>query len=710
MSRRKVVYLALGSRRIDAALRLTAQAADDGAEVTLVVLDRPAWAGVDAPAGVDLRRLPDERAVAGLLRDDGVLPSGAVLVAGDAPALVPAWDVARRRPDISVGIEPDATAGRRPRPADLVVVTPWYPGPNDDFAGAFVRATTDAVRPGRGAVSTVHSEGWFYPRAEASPDAVDTVSDRFTAGPGLFVVRDTPQGELCRVAVPSLTTGGYPQWIDAHVRAVRAVLPTGRIEAPVVHAHTGLYGGAVAAALARPEARVVVTEHATFLPRVLGKAGVRRRYAAMLDRADVVLCVGAGLRDYLRTEFPRHAGKFEVVPNPIDFDGFAVRPSPVTELNRWLYVGRLIEHKGVRLLLEAFAVAAAEEPARTLTLVGSGPLADDLARRAAELGLADRVRLLPPVRPDQVAGLMHDHDLLVHLSTKETFGMTVVEAVGTGLPVLVAGSDGPRETLAGLDGVAGRLIDVDRTPAQVAEAFRALAEELPRLDLEAAREILRERYGNAAVAERLRRWYDEPIEGVVAEPSEPSEPSGDRVVVLVTDAAAAAQVRPALDRIAAAGQQADVLTTVDGSFGGPGITVHRLRAGAGLERVRHAEDVVVRQVAGKVIEGLLAVARKRPEPGWEVVMRRARRLHRRGVRKVGAVFTGRRWVRRRADALWSEVRGTVLPGLDLTRTRYVVAPGPVGRELAARLVAGRADLVVVASPDRLLRGGAGPGR
>ncbi|MEU8229522.1 glycosyltransferase family 4 protein [Actinoplanes sp. NPDC048967] len=705
MSRRTVVYLALGSRRINAALRLSAQAAAGGAAVTLVVLDGPAWSAVEPPPGVELRRLPDRRAVAALLAGRA-LPAGAAVVAGDVPALVAAWSVGRRRRDVTVTVEPDAERGRRPQPADLAVVTPWYPGPNDDFAGAFVRATTDAVRSGVGTVSTLHSEGWFYPRAEASPDAVDAVTDRLAARAGLVVVRDTPQGELCRVAVPSLTTGGYPQWIDAHVRAVRAALPTGRIEAPVVHAHTGLYGGAVAAALARPEARVVVTEHATFLPRVLGKAGVRSRYAAMLNRADVVLCVGGSLRDYLGAEFPQHAAKFQVVPNPIDFAGFAVRPEPVTELKRWLYVGRLIEHKGVRVLLEAFAIAAAADPSRTLTMVGSGPLTEELGRRAAELGLADRVRLLAPVRPDQVAALMHDHDLLVHLSSKETFGMTVVEAVATGLPVLVAASDGPRETMAGLSGVAGRLVEVDCPPERVAEAFEELVKELPQLDLVAAREALRERYGTTAVAAQLQRWYQEPITAV----TEPAFTPGDRIVVLVTDATAAARVRAALPRAVAAGAQVDVLTTVDGITEGAGVTVHRLRAGAGLERIRHAEDVVVRKAPGKVVDGLLNVARRRPEPGWEVLLRRARRLHRRGARKAEAVLIGPRWARKRSDALWSELRGELLPGLDLARTRYVVAAGPVARELAGRLVAGHPGVVVTGSLDQVPGSGTGPGK
>jgi glycosyltransferase involved in cell wall biosynthesis len=532
MSGRSVVYVALGARRVQAAVRLTAQAAADGAEVLLVVPDSAAWRDIEPPPGVTLRRLPraDQRRTARAARRLLLsVAAGSVLVAGDAPAMPVAEAVGRRRRDVSVVVEPDAAprlcpahpprswscGWRKPGgdrhkgnhnskiaeegegEADLVVVTPWYPGPNDDFGGAFVRATTDAVRDQFARVSVVHTEGWFYAKSEAASDAVDAAAAR--------VGTVTEQGEVTRIAVPSETCAGYPTWMDAHVRALRAALPTGRIEAPIVHAHTGVYGGMVAAALARADARVVITEHATFLPRVFRQPGARSRYAAALHRADAVLCVGPGLLDYLATEFPAYAGKLHVVPNPIDFDRFTLRSHPPEDLRKWLYVGRLVEHKGVRLLLEAFALV--DDPTLTLTLVGAGPLEAALRVRAAALGLQDRVRLHPPVPPDRVASLLAEHDLLVHLSTVETFGLTVVEAIATGTPVLVARSEGTQETMAGLHGRAGLLIDPDGDPAAVAEAYRELEKRLPELDLAGARAELQDRYGREAVAARLRHFY-----------------------------------------------------------------------------------------------------------------------------------------------------------------------------------------------------------
>jgi glycosyltransferase involved in cell wall biosynthesis len=128
----------------------------------------------------------------------------------------------------------------------------------------------------------------------------------------------------------------------------------------------------------------------------------------------------------------------------------------------------------------------------------------------AGLGLGDRVTLRPPVPPDQVAALMHEHDLLVHASRLETFGMTVIEAIATGTPVLVARSQGPAETLAGLEDSAGQTFEPTDDPEVIASAYRKLRARFDSLDLPDARAQLLARYGSAAVAAQLREIYTAP--------------------------------------------------------------------------------------------------------------------------------------------------------------------------------------------------------
>jgi glycosyltransferase involved in cell wall biosynthesis len=102
------------------------------------------------------------------------------------------------------------------------------------------------------------------------------------------------------------------------------------------------------------------------------------------------------------------------------------------------YVGRLVEEKGLWLLLEA--VSGLEGDWR-LTLFGHGPLAVPLRRRAAEMGLQERVVLRDPVPSIQVPDELRRLDVLVLPSLtrpnwKEQFGRVLVEAMACCVPVI----------------------------------------------------------------------------------------------------------------------------------------------------------------------------------------------------------------------------------------------------------------------------------
>jgi len=102
---------------------------------------------------------------------------------------------------------------------------------------------------------------------------------------------------------------------------------------------------------------------------------------------------------------------------------------------------------------------------------------------------------------------LHEHDLLVHLSQYETFGMTVVEAVASGMPVLVSRCGGPQETLAGIEDAAGATVPVGDGVADVVAAYRELRERLPRLDPARARDVMVRRYSQTAVGAALAETY-----------------------------------------------------------------------------------------------------------------------------------------------------------------------------------------------------------
>ncbi len=395
----------------------------------------------------------------------------------------------------------------------LTVTTPWHPSLQRPFAGSFVQAATAAVVPEFERVELYQTEDWPGPAHPWQAKMVRQAYDRLTAGSGRRIApraRMTPEGYWATdIPTPVTPKRDYADWAESHENALRHVLPAGRFNADVVHGHVGIYGGWLASRFARASARIVVTEHASFLGKILGQPRSREMYAEVMDRADAFLCVSSGLRRQLVEAFPAHAGKITILPNAVDIVSMPVRPEPVRELHRWIYIGKVIALKGVSELLEAFAIAAKDEPKLRLTILGDGPLVEPLKARAAELGVGDRVNFHDAVPPEQVFEFLHDHDLLVHASKSETFGMTTVEAVAAGMPVLVTACGGPQETLAGLDGVAGLLIDVSDDPSVIVDGYRRLAELHARGEIDPARsrKVLIGRFGSAAVAERLMDVY-----------------------------------------------------------------------------------------------------------------------------------------------------------------------------------------------------------
>ncbi len=392
----------------------------------------------------------------------------------------------------------------------LAVVTPWYPGANNPFAGSFVQSAVEAVRPHVGHVLVIHAEDWPTPGDRVSSHLVRTALRHLVTGPRPAVPPRPAHlaGEdLLRVPAPVVPRRDYASHAVTHEAAVRAALPEGVIDADVVHGHVGTYGGWVATRLARPGAKVFVTEHATFLNRILAQPRARQMYGQVIERCTGFFCVSSVLRERLVAAFPQHADKIAVVPNAVALERMPLRPKPVTELRRWLYIGRLLPHKGVERLLEAFAVAALDDPTLELTMLGGGRLHKKLEQRAAELGLSGQVHLPGPVPHEEVVRHLHDHDLLVHLSEYETFGMTVVEAVAAGMPALVTRCGGPEETLKGIEAIAGATLPVGHGVAEVVSAYRDLVGRLPELDLERAREVMTARYSQKAVGSVLAKYY-----------------------------------------------------------------------------------------------------------------------------------------------------------------------------------------------------------
>lgn len=137
----------------------------------------------------------------------------------------------------------------------------------------------------------------------------------------------------------------------------------------------------------------------------------------------------------LETQFHRTQG-VQVIPNGIDLKHIkAVKPSQDTA--DLIFAGRLLKHKNVDLLIQAIALVRKELPKIRVKIVGEGPEKMKLIQVVKKLKLERNIELLPfKTHIDDLYALMKASKLFVLPSSREGFGLVVIEANACGIPVV----------------------------------------------------------------------------------------------------------------------------------------------------------------------------------------------------------------------------------------------------------------------------------
>ncbi|MFC1404177.1 MULTISPECIES: glycosyltransferase family 4 protein [Streptacidiphilus] len=237
------------------------------------------------------------------------------------------------------------------------------------------------------------------------------------------------------------------------------------------------------------------------VPLAVSLAVNRRRWWSGVDR---FFCISAAQRDVLvRSGMPpeRLTVKHNFVPEP-----GAVREGPGEHL---LYLGRLAEAKGVRLLMAAWdEVAAAGGVGVPLVVAGAGPLEQEVAEWTAG---RDDVRFIGLCDPAESRKVVARSVAVVAPSTwLEAFGLVVVEAMAAGVPTVAAGHGAFVELVE--DGVTG-LLHKPSDAASLAECLRRItadggAESGPAARMgQAARRRYEQGFSPAVGLERLEEGY-----------------------------------------------------------------------------------------------------------------------------------------------------------------------------------------------------------
>jgi glycosyltransferase involved in cell wall biosynthesis len=197
-----------------------------------------------------------------------------------------------------------------------------------------------------------------------------------------------------------------------------------------------------------------------------------------------------------------------LVPFGVDVGRFV--PGPRKSANRrrvvFLVVAYLVARKRVADVIRAIAMVASHRRDVVLRIVGDGPERIALMALAQSLRLGDTCEFVGHVPHDRIVVEYQRADVLVSMSASESFGMSLLEAMACGLPVLSVKNDGAIGIVE--HGITGYLIS-DTNIAQLAERINEICSDNERASSlgRAAQECVQTRYSWTVIASQILEVY-----------------------------------------------------------------------------------------------------------------------------------------------------------------------------------------------------------
>jgi colanic acid/amylovoran biosynthesis glycosyltransferase len=286
----------------------------------------------------------------------------------------------------------------------------------------------------------------------------------------------------------------------------------------LIHAHFGIEGVSALGLAMQLKIPLVTTFHgfdATLKTHAMIGSPAWFRYPLLRRKlareGNLFLCASSFIRQkLLESGFPESRTRTHY----IGVDCQSIRPrADFEETPLILHVARLVEVKGTRYLLRAFATVARKYGRVQLLIIGDGPLRRQLHALTASLGMRDRVEFLGAVPHVAVLSWMRKAAMLVlpgirtATGREEGLGMVLLEAAATGLPIVGSRVGGIPECM--LDGKTGFLVP-ERDEDALAQRMAELLEDPVRRHRmgAAGRALVEDRFDIDRQTAVLENFYD----------------------------------------------------------------------------------------------------------------------------------------------------------------------------------------------------------
>jgi len=373
----------------------------------------------------------------------------------------------------------------------ILFMTTWYPTEKNPVNGVFIREHAKAVSLYND-VTVMHLDGY----------------DRSVKG--LFGFREVRKEEnktfrvnYRRFPIPFLKQCAYFNFICTAIMAFAKLQKMG-FKPAIIHAN--VYDSGVPAVIIGKLCNipVVISEHFSAFPKKSLPFSEVKKAKFCMERSRAVLPVS----NYLRKSIENHGikNRFHVIPNVVDVKLFY--PSHKNKdayIKRILLVALLDSKKGVPHLLKALSMLKNRRSDFILDIVGDGPEREKYEKMADALGIAEKINFYGTKTKKEVATFMQKSHFFVLPSPLETFGVVLIEALASGLPVIATNIGGPSEII---NNNVGILIQ-PASPIALEKAIDYMLNHYKDYDSEALAKYTREKFSYEVIGNKINHIYQD---------------------------------------------------------------------------------------------------------------------------------------------------------------------------------------------------------
>jgi glycosyltransferase involved in cell wall biosynthesis len=283
----------------------------------------------------------------------------------------------------------------------------------------------------------------------------------------------------------------------------------------IIHAHWIIPQGFVACLAAGRRVPVLCTSHGGDL-HGLRTSFFRWAKAWTLKHCRGVAVVSQSMVHHVKSIAPRVP--IDVLPMGTDLTELFIPPAdPATRRSHEIvFVGRLVEKKGVEYLLEAFDLLSQVQPELKLTIVGDGPLRGDINIKLSGMRQRHNVMLVGSLPHSSLPAIYRRATIAVFPfivasdGDQEGFGLVIVEAMGCGCPVIASDLPAIRQSID--NGITGILVPSRDTSALANAMHLCLADGPMRSRMaEAALDVVRKQFDWPVIAGQYWRIIESHI-------------------------------------------------------------------------------------------------------------------------------------------------------------------------------------------------------